>query len=75
MDVYQNLKGNSWPEKAGNFSNDRLEKHLENFGYEPMRHTPALWNHTSHEIVFTLIMNDFGVKYQNKKGSLWTVHG
>ena len=53
--------------KAGNISNDHLKKHLENFGYEPMRHTPALWKHASHEIVFTLVVDDFGVKCTNRQ--------
>ena len=67
MDVYQNLKGNSWPEEGRKFFQWPPGKTSGNFGYEPMRHTPALWKHTSHEIVFTLIMDDFGVKCKNRQ--------
>ena len=32
-----------------------------------MPHTPGLWKHVSCRIVFTLVVDDFGVKYINKK--------
>ena len=32
-----------------------------------MRHTLALWKHTSFNIVFTLVEDDFGVNYSDRK--------
>ena len=31
-----------------------------------MLHTPGLWRHVSHPIPFTLVVDDFGVKYVGK---------
>ena len=53
--------------QSGKISNDRLKNHLESFGYEPVRHTPVLWKHTSSDIVFTLVVDDLGVKYTNRQ--------
>ena len=53
--------------QAGEISNDRLEKYLEKYGYEPMRHTSTLWKHTYRNIVFSLLVYIFGVKYSNIK--------
>ena len=32
-----------------------------------MCHTPALWKHTSRNIVFALVVDNFGVNYSNRK--------
>ena len=34
-----------------------------------MPHTPGLWKHVSHPISFTFVVDNFGVKYVNKKNS------
>jgi hypothetical protein len=36
------------------------------FGYFKHINTPGLWYHESRPLSFTLIVNDFGVKYGNK---------
>ena len=46
--------------QSGKIVNDRLKKHLSKYGYETMRHTPTLWKHTSHDIVFTLVLESLG---------------
>ena len=38
---------------------ERLLKH----GYYKMPHTPGLWKHVSRSISFTLVVDDFGIKY------------
>ena len=43
-----------------------LTKHLENFGYHPVRHTPGLWKHNTRATIFTLV-DDFAIKYASKK--------
>ena len=32
-----------------------------------MLHTPCLWSHVSRPIAFTLVVDNFGVKYMGKK--------
>ena len=49
--------------QAGRIANDRLTKHLAKHGYRPKPLTPALWSHDTRDITFTLVVDDFGVKY------------
>ena len=37
---------------------------LAKAGYVPVRHTPSLWRYHTHPITFTLVVDDFGVKYE-----------
>ena len=60
-------KGISGPNQAGKISNDCLEKDLRKSGYEIMHHNPDLQKHTSHDIVFTLVVDNFGVNYPNRQ--------
>ena len=53
--------------QSGKIANDRLKKHLEKYGYEPMIHTPELWKHTSCNIFFSLVVKHFGVNYSNRQ--------
>ena len=32
-----------------------------------MRHTPEMWKHASHDIIFTLVVDYFGAKYTNRQ--------
>ena len=32
-------------------------------GYHPCKYTHGLWTHDSHQIIFTLAVDDFGIKY------------
>jgi hypothetical protein len=36
-------------------------------GYYECKHTPGLWRHLTRPISFTLVVNDFGVKYVGKE--------
>jgi hypothetical protein len=49
--------------QAGLLANQLLHKRLATFGYYPARHTPGLWLHKSRPIAFSLIVDDFAVKY------------
>ena len=48
---------------AGKIANERLVKHLAPYGYAPVKHTPGLWRHHTRSITFTLVVDDFGIKY------------
>ena len=52
--------------QAGKIANEQLIKKLVPHGYRPTR-TPGLWKHDNKPISFTLIVDDFGVKYIHKK--------
>ena len=52
--------------QAGILANKRLRRKLAPFGYHEHAKTPGLWYHDSRPISFTLVVDDFGVKYVDK---------
>ena len=52
---------------AGIISQKILEEWLENNGYCQSDKAPVFWKHDAQTISFTLIVDDFGVKYVDKK--------
>jgi hypothetical protein len=48
-------------------ANQLLQTRLALFGYYPSRHTPGLWLHRTRPISFTLVVDDFAVKYVGKQ--------
>jgi hypothetical protein len=57
------LKGMYGLKQAGILANQMLQKRLKPFGYNPARHIPGLWLHTTKPKVFSLVVDDFAVKY------------
>ena len=45
-------------------AHNQLKQHLAKYGYKPTRLTPGLWKHENRPISFTLVVDDFGVKYE-----------
>ena len=41
----------------------RLVYNLKPHGYHPVKHTPGLWRHKDRNMMFTLVVDDFGIKY------------
>jgi hypothetical protein len=62
-------KGMYGLKQAGILANQLLQKRLEPYGYYPARHTPGLWLHKSKPIAFTLIVDDFAVKYVGQENA------
>ena len=60
-------KGMYGLKQAGVLANEHLEKLLLTDGYVKTTHTPGLWKHTSRPIIFSLCVDDFGVKYVGKQ--------
>jgi hypothetical protein len=60
-------KGMYGLKQAGLLANQLLQTRLAPFGYYPARHTPGLWLHNTRPISFTLIVDDFAVKYVGKQ--------
>jgi hypothetical protein len=52
--------------QAGIFAKKRLKQKLEPFRYHKCKNTPGLWYNKTKKITFTLVVNDFGVKYIDK---------
>jgi len=50
--------------QAGKISQDRLVKHLNEHGYSQCRNTPALFKHKTRPVTFSLVVDDFGIKYK-----------
>ncbi len=48
------------------FANKKLKWKLAPFGYHKCIDTPGLWKHESRPLTFTLVVDDFGVKYEKK---------
>jgi hypothetical protein len=53
--------------QAGILANKRLRQKLAPFGYFKCVKTPGLWKHKSRPLTFTLVVDDFGVKYERKE--------
>ena len=52
--------------QAGQIASDLLTKNLARNGYAPVPHTPSLWRHHTSDLVFSLVVDDFGIKYTRK---------
>ena len=59
-------KGMYGLKQAGILANEQLTKHLALSGYHPTPRTPGLWAHKTRNIKFSLVVDDFGIKYNKK---------
>jgi hypothetical protein len=57
------VKGMYGLPQAGLLANELLEKRLNKAGYFQSKYVPGLWSHKWRPIQFTLVVDDFGVKY------------
>jgi hypothetical protein len=65
--IYLEMRRAVWGlPQAGIFANKLLKKRLAPHGYHECKQTPGLWKHTTRPISFTLVVDDFGVKYTPK---------
>jgi hypothetical protein len=53
--------------QAGYIANERLARHLATAGYLPAKSTPGLYTHSTRPICFSLVVDDFGVRYVGKE--------
>ena len=56
--------------EAGILDQKLLEKRLLEHGYSQSKAVPGLWTHSTRPITFTLVVDDFGVKYVGKENAL-----
>ena len=52
--------------QSGLLANKLLERRLNKQGYRQSKLVPGLWKHDTQPMQFTLVVDDFGVKYTNK---------
>jgi len=65
--VYLEMRRAVWGlPQAGILANKLLRKCLAPKGYYECKQTPSLWQHVTRPISFTLVVDDFGMKYTNK---------
>ena len=48
--------------EASILANNLLKERLQDKGYYEVQHTPGLFRHVWHPIMFSLVVDDFGVK-------------
>jgi hypothetical protein len=53
--------------QAGRLAYDQLVLNLEQNGYHPCKRTHGLWRHVTRPILFSLVVDDFGIKYVGKQ--------
>jgi Reverse transcriptase (RNA-dependent DNA polymerase) len=53
--------------QAGRIANDALVPFLATKGYHQSKHTNGLFRHETRPIAFTLIVDNFGIKYEGKE--------
>jgi hypothetical protein len=61
------VKGMYGLPQAGRLANKLLEKRLKPHGYSPAPHTHGLWLHSTKPMQFALVVDDFGIEYENRK--------
>ena len=49
--------------QSGILSNNLLKEKLTKYGYNKVAHTPGLFKHDTRHVWFTLVVDDFGMKY------------
>ena len=68
------VKGMPGLKQAARLANDRLKAQLQPYGYAPVNHTPSLWKHKSNGILFTLVVDDFGIKSTSPAATAHLLH-
>jgi hypothetical protein len=56
--------------QAGILAFDQLKTHLTTHDYAPCTHTPVLWTQSTRENTFSMVVNDFGIKYTNRDDAI-----
>ena len=59
---------------AGILAHEDLVEFMAPYGYHPVTFTPGLWVHDTNGITFTLVVDDFGVKYTNNESLLYLIN-
>jgi hypothetical protein len=60
--------------QAGILANKFLRKRLAKHGYSELPHTPGLWRHIARLVWFTLVVDDFGIKYVGEENAKYLLN-
>ena len=52
--------------QAGILANKQLQSYLRTQGYHQVKHTHGLFRHVIRDISFTLVVDDFEIKYRSR---------
>ena len=52
----------------------QLVKRLAPYGFHPTNHTPGLWSHNKRPIIFTLVVDDFGIQYSSNEDANFLIN-
>ena len=52
--------------QAGILAYNRLVQHLALSHYTPVKHTPGLFRHATRPVTFSLVVDDFAIKYVDR---------
>jgi hypothetical protein len=66
---YEIQKGMYGLPQAGIIAQQLLKEILQKHGYHQSQRTSGLWKHDTHPISFSLVINNFGVKYVGKENA------
>jgi len=55
--------------QAGSLVNKLLKERLEPHWYREVLYTPGLWKHKTRPVQFSLVVDDFGVKYVRRENA------
>ena len=55
--------------QADIITNMELTKNLAKFGYHLVQHTPGLWKQNTLATIFTLVIDNFAIKYASKQNA------
>ena len=58
------VKGMYGLPQAGKIANELLISRMRKAGYHPCQFTPGLWRHVWQPVTFTLVVDDFGIKFK-----------
>ncbi|KAL7487981.1 hypothetical protein ACHAW6_013560 [Cyclotella cf. meneghiniana] len=67
MGVHPSKQRNVCLPQVGSLGHDLLEQRLNKQGYNQRQIIPGLWKHKNQSIMFTLVVDDFGIKYMTDK--------
>ena len=56
--------------QAGIIANNHLQNHLAKSNYFPCQTIPSLYKHAIFDTIFTLVVDNFGIKYTSQKNAL-----
>ena len=78
IDIYIYVRLEKWMHglvQSGIIEHEALKPHLKSYGYGPSKITQGLWTHQYREIRFILVVENFGIKYRDKKDADHLIEG